>query len=424
MTKVVHIQHYTETTGRAALRLHKAFLNAGLDSSIVALTPAINDDERVKHTGKWTKLIAWLDNKIQPYLKRHLVKEFGSFSNPLLGSNLSRIEEVKKADYIYIHWALGGFLNLKSFEQIAKLGKPVIFFMHDMWNITGGCHHSFGCENYKTECNSCHNFSSPKKYDRSYKQFKKKLRLYSKYDNLYFVAPSEWLYGCAKQSCLTKNKLNFYIPNILDKSLFKPFDKKIAKAIFNIDADETVIAFGAEAVNSPYKGWSYLQQAIEILNKEQSVKKLSVLVFGGGDSKKIKDAIPVKTRFVGYLQDEYSMMLLYNATDVFIAPSLAESFGYVILESLCCGTPVVAFNTGGIPDLILHKKNGYLAKYKDAQDLATGIEFCLKNGIKGYMQPKFEPDIIVKKHFELFNYIQSTKQNISVKNQLDGIFEQ
>ena len=99
------------------------------------------------------------------------------------------------------------------------------------------------------------------------------------------------------------------------------------------------------------------------------------------------------------------MPIVYSAADVFIAPSLAESFGYVILESLCCGTPVVAFNVGGIPDLIVHKENGYLAKYKDADDLAKGIEFCIENNLKGSMLPQFEKGIIINTHLNLLNSI-------------------
>ena len=119
------------------------------------------------------------------------------------------------------------------------------------------------------------------------------------------------------------------------------------------------------------------------------------------------DSIPFKTRFIGRLRDDFSTVLVYNASDVFVAPSLAESFGYVILESLACGTPVAGFNVGGIPDLIKHKGNGYLARYKDADDLATGIQYCLENRISGSMLPVFRPEIVVEKHLDLINKLCS-----------------
>ena len=211
MTKVVHIQYSMESAGRAALRLQKAFTAVNVESGIVSLQQSIQGGQGVKYLGTKARVISKIEDKIQAYLTRKSIKQLGSFSYPVLGNNLARLEEVKNADVIYIHWALKGLLNFKSVEQIAQLNKPVIIFLHDMWNITGGCHHSFACEKYKTEgCNNCPMFPGDKKNDLSAKEFKKKLKLYSKYNNLYFVSPSKWLYNCAKESLLTKNKPVFY----------------------------------------------------------------------------------------------------------------------------------------------------------------------------------------------------------------------
>ena len=363
MTKVVHIQYSMESAGRAALRLQKAFSNVNVESGIVSLQNSMQAVPDIKYLGIRARLICRIEDKIQAYLTRKVIKQMGSFSYPVLGTNVAKFEEVKNADIIYIHWALKGLLNFRSIKQIARLNKPVIIFLHDMWNITGGCHHSFTCEKYKTEgCNNCPMFPTDKKNDLSAKEFNKKVKLYSKYNNLYFVSPSRWLYTCAKESLLTKDKPVFYIPNILDNTIFKPADKTTAKQILNIDANETVIAFGAITVNSPYKGWAYLQKALELLSQDDSLKNISVLIFGTEYNKEIADSIAFKTRFMGYLKDEYSTALVYNAADVFIAPSLAEAFGYVVMEALSCGTPVVGFDVGGIPDMISHKENGYLAK--------------------------------------------------------------
>lgn len=407
MTKVVHIQYSMESAGRAALRLQRAFHNVDVGSDIVSLQHSIQGGPNITYLGKVARFISKIDDKVQAYLTRRVKKQMGSFSYPVLGSNVAKIDTVKNADIIYIHWALKGLLNFKSFKQIARLNKPVIIFLHDMWSITGGCHHSFTCEKYKTEgCNDCPMFSEKKKNDLSAREFRKKMELYAGFSNLYFVSPSRWLYNCAKESLLTKNKPVFYIPNILDNTLFKPADKTVAKQILNIDAGETVIAFGAISVDSPYKGWIYLQKALQLLQQDNTIKNISVLIFGSAYKKEIADAIPFKTKFMGYLLDEYSASLVYNAADVFIAPSLAEAFGYVVMEALSCGTPVVGFNVGGIPDLISHKQNGYLAKYKDAGDISEGIKFCLKNNIKGYLLPEIEPSLTIKKHLDLFDQVR------------------
>lgn len=407
MEKVVQIQLSVESGARSAIRLQNAFIKIGVQSKIISLYTGAQGIPNIKYLGKKSRLIARIDAKFQSFLLRKRNKIFGLFSYPLLGTDISELQEVKEADFIYIHWALNGFLNFNSIEKIARLNKPVIVVMHDMWNISGGCHYSFTCEKFKTGCYSCQVFPEAKQNDLSAKEFRKKIKLYSRHNNLFFVSPSKWLYGLAKEAVLTKAKPVYYIPNVLDNTLFKPFDKKVAKKIFNIGETETVIAFGAVSVSSPYKGWEYLSQALQLLYKDDNYKNSTVLIFGSGQNKETADAIPFKTKFMGYLNDEYSTMLIYNAADVFIVPSLADNQPTTVQESLCCGTPVVGFNVGGVPDMIQHKANGYLAEYKNAQDVCKGIKYCLENKLEGYMLPDFDPAIVVNKHLQLFKEIRA-----------------
>ena len=409
MIKVVQLQYSTESGGFSAIRLQQAFLKAGIDSTIISLRQDRFIIEKINYLGIKPKLIAKADYKLQAYLTLKKLKDFGLFSYPVLGTNVAKMDAVKNADYIYIHWALSGFLNLNSIEQLAKLNKPVIIVMHDMWPVTGGCHYSFECEKYKVGCDNCPMFVQAKKNDFSKKGFERKIKFYSKYDNLFFVSPSMWLYNCAKEGLLTKDKPVFYIPNILDNKIFKPAEKTTAKHILNIDITETVIAFGAVSIDSSRKGWVYLQKALQILQQKNEFKKVTVLIFGSSSNKKIVDTIPFKTKFMGYLKDEYSKVLAYSAADVFVVPSVADNQPTTVQESLSCGTPVVGFKVGGIPDMIKHKENGYLAEYKDAEDIAEGINFCLQANLKGYILPGFQPEIIIQKHLKLFEYIKAFK---------------
>lgn len=405
MIKVIHLQVSSELTGRAPLRLHRAFLNAGIESKMISLKLTINDTGKNIQKGKVSQIVARLDNLYQFFSNRKNIREFGLFSYPMFGSDVSKMKEIHDADYIYIHWILGGFLNLRNIKQLARLGKPVIFFMHDMWTITGGCHYSFNCQKYTSTCFNCQIFPKNKNNDLASREFKKKLRLYTNYKNLYFVSPSKWLYNCATNSALTKDQPNFYIPNIIDKSFFKPFAKSKAKEIFNIDYSEMVVSFGAISIDSPYKGWPYLLEALRILFNDEQFKKITILVFGSGYKKEIELEIPYKTKFIGHLSDEYSTMLAYNASDVFVAPSLADNLPTTVLESLSCGTAVVGFNVGGIPDMIRHKENGYLARYRDANDLSQGIKYCLQQNIQGNLSADFDSDNIINKHLRLFEAI-------------------
>lgn len=404
--KVVHLQYHSESAGKQALRLHQAFLDNGIESTVLSLYGEQSHENRVSALGRKARIVSTVDSKLQNYLVRKSDKQLGLFSYPILGTDVSAHQYVVEADVIYIHWVLFGFLNISNLRKLAQLNKPIVFFMHDMWTITGGCHYSFDCERYSAGCGFCPLLSSNKKNDMSSALFRKKMKLFAAYSNLFFVTPSKWLYECAKQSLLTKDKPLFLIPNLVDNRIFKSFDSHIAKDLLDLDRNEIVIAFGAVSVGSPYKGWSYLQKALDILRTRAVAEDITVLIFGSGYNKEIADSIPFKTKFMGYMKDDYSMNLIYNAADVFVAPSLAETFGLVVLEALSCGTAVVAFDVGGIPDLIMHKENGYLAKYKDPEDLAEGIEFCIREDIKGRMLPEFEPALTVGKHVELFNHIK------------------
>lgn len=403
--KVVHLQYGSSPSGNYTIRQHKALLGAGIDSNVLSLLSNVVGDPRIKNLSKKHHLMARLDTKIQNYLKRNVLNELGMFSFPVLGTDISGIEQVKEADYIYVHWVLNGFLSLKNMEQLARLGKPLIFVLHDMWNITGGCHHSFGCEKYQTGCYNCQMFSTDKEKDLSAIQYAKKEKFFSRYDNLFFVSPSEWLLKLSKLSGLTKGKPIFHIPNSIDTTLFKPFDKKVAKRILNIGEQETVLLFGANRIYSPYKGWKFLQKALMLLKEDKQLSGIKVLVFGSGPNKEIEDAIPFDSKFMGYIADDYTTNLVYNASDVFIVPSLADNFPTTILESMSCGTAVVGFNTGGIPEMIAHRENGYLANYKDEEDLAAGIKFCIENKIKGNLLPRFTTQQIVDQHFQLYDFI-------------------
>ena len=406
MPKVIHLQTHLPNSGNAAFKLHEAFLQAGISSTMLSLSSDQPTNGVINSLGRKSKIVSHLNGKIQNYLKGETIKEFGTFSYPVLGTDISKMQQIKSADIIYIHWAIGGFLNLKNMEQIIMLGKPVIFFLHDMWDMTGGCHYSFTCEKYKERCNECQVFKKKKENDLSLRLFIKKLNLYRKYDNIHFIAPSKWLYDCANQSELLKGKPIFLIPNILNAAIFKPFDKCVAKRILNLDPNTIVISFGAVSVDNPYKGLSYVIKAFEVLKEKYNRDNITVLIFGKGDEELFNKVIPYNIKYMGYLRDEYISSVVSNASDLVIVPSLAEAFGLVVMESLSCGTPVVGFNVGGIPDMIIHKKNGYLSKYKDADDLADGINYCIEQDIKGYLSPDFDTSTIIDKHLELFEYIQ------------------
>jgi glycosyltransferase involved in cell wall biosynthesis len=230
-----------------------------------------------------------------------------------------------------------------------------------------------------------------------------KQKFYSEFDNLYFVSPSKWLYECARRSKVLYNKPVFYIPNVIHGKTYQPITKEKAKDILNLSPGQKVLGFGSVAVDSPYKGWKYLSEALALLHADPQLRDLQVLIFGEGNPEILANEIPFPFRYLGYLSDELSTVIAYNAADVIVVPSVADNQPTTVQESLSCGTAVVGFETGGIPDMIMHKKNGYLARSLDSRDLYEGIKYCILNSVKGYVLPQFDSGEILAKHLDLFD---------------------
>lgn len=411
--KITHIS-YSDTNGGAsiaAFRLHNAMQSLGITSHLLVLQKS-GDFKSVKQINTRTNLIRTLylilKNKFNNIIyKNKKVYSKGAFSQNNNGYDISNDILLNQSDIIYIHWINRNMLSIKNIESILKLQKPTFWFMHDMWAITGGCHHSFDCNKYQTHCCYCPNIYSNKKKDISYKIFRLKENKLKKYKNLYFITPSKWLNQCIQKSSIFKNHNVTTIPNLVETEIFKPTDKHFARKVLGINTNKHLLLFGAGGgINNPYKGWSYLMRALNYLDKN----KYEIIIFGNNLTQKENDEIPIKVYSLGTLTDKYSIILAYNAADVFIIPSIAENFPQTILESMSCGLPVVGFNVGGIPDIIKHKENGYLAQYRNDKDLAEGIKWILKDNnhykmislIARNYSLSYSPDIVVNKHTELW----------------------
>ena len=180
----------------------------------------------------------------------------------------------------------------------------------------------------------------------------------------------------ARESTLLKNNRIEVVPNPIDTELFKPTEKKEAKVQLRLPMDKLIITFIAQNPADKRKGIRYLNEALIHLAKEYPKWINNILVMIIGNNKPMEN-LPFNTHLTGYIFSEKVMANYYNASDLFVIPSLEENLPNTIMESLSCGTPVVAFNTGGIPDMIDHQENGYLAQYKSAKDLANGIKWVL-----------------------------------------------
>ena len=361
---------------RAAFRLNQALNKLNVNSKMLVHSKA-GDDINVRSIAetKIQKVLA----KIRPYydilpLKLYKNRQKVPFSVARTGVDIYNNKFVKEADLINLHWINVGFLSLKNIKKLGLLKQPIVWTLHDMWPFTGGCHYSGGCTKYREKCGQCLILNSSKDRDLTRKIWEKKNKYY-KNINLTIVTCSNWLAQCAKNSSLFNDLRIEVIPNSVDINVFKPIKKEIARDILNLSKNKYLILFGAmSATSDKRKGFDYLNKALnKIKTTYTELKdKIELIIFGASYSEDI-DNLSFKTHFLGSLNDEYSLALCYSAADIFITPSLEDNLPNTIMESLSCSTPIVGFKIGGIPDMIEHKQNGYLAEYKSVDDLACGI---------------------------------------------------
>jgi len=309
--------------------------------------------------------------------KESSIKHRFQFSIPKWGANLSQHKAIQQADIIHIHWPHRSFINLKELEKIGALGKPIVWTLHDMWAMTGGCHYTADCLNYLKQCGHCYMLKKPGKSDLSNQWWNKKKATFNKVD-IQFVTCSQWLCNEALQSGLLANQKVKAIPNPINVDLFKPIEKQEALNTFSLKHDKKYLLFLAASADDNRKGFKYLKKALIDIETKNYLKNLELLIVGNA-STSLFDDISTPIHYLGHISDWQKIIKAYNAADVFIIPSLQDNLPNSIMEALACGTPVVGFNTGGIPEMVEHKKTGYIAEYKNTTDLAKGINWVLQN---------------------------------------------
>lgn len=360
---------------RSAYRLHKGLLSLGGESRMLVQSKKSDDPTIIGPKTKLGKGFAIFRPHLDALpLIRYRDRKGLIFSPQWVPSFHRGIISQIKPDVINLHWVCDGFLNINS---IAGFQQPVIWTLHDLWPFTGGCHYPAECRRYIEACGCCPHLQSSNEKDLSHRVWKKKKNAYRKI-NFIVVTPSRWLAGCAKASSLFGAYRTEVIPNGLDLDRFRPADKLQARDLLNLPSDKHLILFGAiKATEDPRKGFQYLLPALEKLKYAGWMNRIEIVVFGSSKGAS-EDVLPFKTHYLGALNDDISLCLAYASADVFIAPSTQENLSNTVLESLACGSPCIAFNIGGMPDMIEHRKNGYLANPFDIEDLAHGISWTIE----------------------------------------------
>lgn len=340
------------------------------------------------------------------------------FSPAAFGAGLTFHDAILQADVLHLHWINFGFLSIDGLRALAELGKPIVWTLHDQWAFTGGCHYARGCGNFLSHCRQCPYLKKPGEQDLSYRIFEQKKQVFDSSD-IQFTSPSHWLANEGLRSALLRNSRFTVIPYAIDNDVFRPLTRAEANAHLELPGTDQPegparLLFGSASVTDPRKGFRYFTEALTLLHQQHPDLTVEVLVFGKGRSY-LFDELPYTIRHLGILTTEADVVAAYNAADALVVPSLEDNLPNTVIESLTCGTPVVGFRTGGIPEMIDHQQNGYLAAVGSAQELANGLAFILthpspdvlRQHARQSAEARFSEEVVARQHVELYGTLIS-----------------
>ena len=414
--KIAHISYSAQGGGAfiACRRLNNAMCASGIDSCILT---AGQFSPFPSHPSLLQRL--WHRVKSRCYWRK-VRKELRNYNN-ITGTwssahGLNRLDSNKvfnEADLIYLHWVNFDMVSIEELGRVLDSGKQCVWFMHDMWPLTGGCHYSLECDKYQHHCSCCPMLSSNDEKDLSYSVFERKLRYLAGHSNLTIVAPSHWLAECAKKSRLFAGNRIEVIPNVIDTDVFRPVSKRVAREALGLPMDRKLVLFGCDAGSRNfYKGWDYLKGAFH----KMDASCMDLVMFGAKEGDALNE-ISQRVHCLGRLHDEITLAIAYSAADVFVSPSIAENFSLTLCEASACMVPVVCFEVGGNSDIVLNKNTGYLAKYKNIDDLARGVEWCVNTPeydtiaaqARNHIEQICSYEVVLKQHKDLIKTLCARK---------------
>ncbi len=406
--KVLHINttDITGGAGIAAFRLHNALRKEGIESFI--LVQSKKSDNKFVFKNSRIPYINKLRSEADNLFSRFALKNKQSlFSVSRLPDNVNRKIKKINPDIIHLHWITGGFIKI---ENLKKFNIPILWSLHDMWPFTGGCHYDNECKKYESECIDCPFLKKGSNISR--KVFQRKEKTYRQIENLNINGLSKWLANCAESSSLFSNNKIYNIPNCNESSEFFPIPKKEAKEQLSVPVNKKLILFGAVAATiDKRKGFDLLKEALT----NMQIKSDKILSVFGSGQKQETEVDGLKYHYLGHISNKKLLRAVYSAADVIVVPSRQENLSNVVVEALACGTPVVAFNIGGMSDMINHKENGYLAEEFNTNDLRNGIEWILYNddlkklseNAHQTVKTKFESSIVANQYIKVYKEILS-----------------
>ena len=407
----------SDSTGGAAVvtfRLMNALRANGMDARMIVTEKKSGSPHVIEAASQNKSLVPFLAERLRIFagngFNRKTLFRIDTASD---GLPLHRIPFVREADVICLNWVNQGVVSLKGIRKLAALGKPRVWTMHDMWNMTGICHHAGYCQKFlgpRGECGDCplleHKAS---KNDLSHKVWQHKRNLYDSV-NINFVAVSTWLADTARKSSLMHDSDISVIPNAFDTTTIS----LPTKTAVSDNRDSARIIFGAARIDDPVKNHHTLVEATKILADKypQEAKRLELVTFGSLKDPDALKGVAIRHTHLGRISPE-EIRDIYESGSVVVSTSEWETLPGTLIEGQAWGCVPVALDHGGQPDIIDHLSTGYLAPWSDnrkenALRIAEGILWGInnRNSVIQIMQhsviEKFAENTVAEKYIRLF----------------------
>jgi len=410
--KVVHVSHSDRNGGaaRAAYRLHCALLDHGVESSM-----------RVRDKKSDARTVSGPDGRIgkaanllRPVLGA-LTMRLQRSGNPnhhtgsLLPSAWAGKLNAADADIVNLHWVGDETLSV---EDIGRIRKPTVWTLHDMWPFCGTEHYTIDDAHarWRSGYGRTTRPAAGSGIDLDRLVWLRKARAWKR--PMHIVAPSSWLANCARESALFGEWPVSVVPNVLDTDVYQPLDPHFCRHALGLPDDgRQIILFGALGWGRDLrKGYDLMLDALTHLASRMDPQNVLCMVFGHG-SPQGSARLPLQARWIGHVQDDVTLALLYNAADVMVVPSRQENLPQTATEPQACGCPVVAFDCTGLRDAVVHRETGYLARALDSEDLAEGISWILedagrRNALKAAARTRatqlWSPQVVVPQYLSIY----------------------
>jgi glycosyltransferase involved in cell wall biosynthesis len=374
--RVVHLNTMARRGGaaQAANRLHRALCQSEVDSRLRVQFEAAGEQPGVSGpSGKLPKAAALLRDvaatlPLLPYAR----SESDVFSADLLLSRTARDVRALFPDLVHLHWVNAGFVPI---HLLKRFERPLVWTLHDMWPLTGGCHYARACTRYQSLCGRCPVLHSRYAWDLSRAVIRWKGRCWRDLD-IHLVAPSRWIAEQASNSSLFRDSPISVIPNGLDLAVYRPWNRVLARDLLQLPDDPLVLFSAAKGLSTPYKGGGIALKAVAGLRA--AGHNATLVVMGGGATTAL-GKLPVPVKWLGQLHDDVTRALAYAAADVCLFCSSEDNLPFTVSESLACGTPVIAHAVGGVPEMVDNGRNGYLVLPGDVAGLVSAMAAAIGN---------------------------------------------